>query len=180
MRQRKYGRIVFTSSATGMYGNKLQASYGAAKAGITGLMNVLALEGEEYGILCNALMPNALGRMADQMVKDMGSRGTQDAKATMSAVQNSMAPEFNTALGVYLASEACLSTHAIYSSCVGRIARVFVGVTTGWQGSREQPATAEDIATHFQEITDMSHGFHTPSFPLNEIELVLTQKPALA
>jgi NAD(P)-dependent dehydrogenase (short-subunit alcohol dehydrogenase family) len=180
MKERKYGRVVFTSSATGMYGNKLQAGYGAAKAGITGLMNVLALEGEAYGILCNALMPNALGRMADQMVKDMGPQGIQDASATMSVVQNSMAPEFNTALGVYLASEACTSTHAIYSSCVGRIARVFVGVTRGWQGSREQPATAEDIAAHFGEITDLSHGFHTPTYPRNEIELVLTQKRALA
>jgi NAD(P)-dependent dehydrogenase (short-subunit alcohol dehydrogenase family) len=180
MKERNYGRVVFTSSSTGMYGNKLQASYGAAKAAIFGLMNVLALEGEAGGILCNALMPNALGRMGDQMVKDMGAEGIQDAKTTMSAVQNSMAPEFNTALGVYLASEACTSTHSIYSSCVGRIARVFVGVTTGWQGSREQPATVEDISAHFDEITDLSRGFHTPTHPRNEIELVLTQKRALA
>jgi len=179
MKERQYGRVVFTTSGTGMYGNKLQAGYGAAKAGVTGLMNVLALEGEDHGILCNALMPNAVGRMSEQMVRDMGGQATQEAMAMMSAVGNSMAPQFNTALGVYLASAACTSTHAIYSSCVGRIARVFVGVTPGWQGSREHPATAEDIAAHFEEIRDLSHGFQVPTYPRNEIELVLTQKRAL-
>jgi NAD(P)-dependent dehydrogenase (short-subunit alcohol dehydrogenase family) len=180
MKARKYGRIVFTTSGTGMYGNKLQTGYAAAKAGITGLMNVAALEGEDHGILCNALMPNALGRMADQMMKDMGQQTTQEATATMGAVGNSMAPEFNTALGVYLSSETCASTHYIYSSCVGRIARVFVGVTPGWQGSRERPTTAEDIAAHFGEITDLSHGFRIPTYPRDEIELVLKHKRALA
>jgi hypothetical protein len=125
-------------------------------------------------------MPNALGRMAEQMIKDMGPGATEEASAMMGAVSNSMAPEFNTALGVYLSSEACASTHCLYSSCVGRIARVFVGVTPGWQGSRERPATAEDIAAHFGEITDLSHGFQTPTYPRDEIELVLKQKRALA
>jgi NAD(P)-dependent dehydrogenase (short-subunit alcohol dehydrogenase family) len=180
MKARKYGRVVFTTSGSGLYGNRLQAGYAAAKAGITGLMNVLALEGEDHGILCNALMPNAVGRMAEQMVKDMGQQATEQARAMMGAVGNSMAPEFNTALGVYLSSEACSSTHAIYSACVGRIARVFVGVTRGWQGSREDPATAEDIGAHFEEITDLSHGFQLPTHPRHEIELVLKQKPARA
>lgn len=175
MKERRYGRVVFTSSATGMYGNKLQTGYAAGKAGITGLMNVLSLEGEEFGILCNAVLPNALGRMADQMLKDMGSAGASAAQATMSAVHNSMAPESNTALGVFLASEACTSTHAIYSSCLGRMARVFVGVTPGWQGSREKPSTVEDIAEHFTDIADLSRGFHTPTYPRNEMELVLKQ-----
>jgi NAD(P)-dependent dehydrogenase (short-subunit alcohol dehydrogenase family) len=178
MQARKYGRVVFTSSSAGMYGNKLQAGYGAAKAGIAGLMNVLALEGEEHGILCNALMPNALGRMADQMLRDMGQQAMQAANTMMAAVGNSMEPAFNTALGVYLASETCASTHAIYSSCVGRFARVFVGVTKGWQGSREHAATAEDIAAHFGEITDLSHGYQMPSDPRNEIERVLKQSKA--
>lgn len=179
MKARRYGRIVFTTSGTGMYGNKLQTGYAAAKAGITGLMNVLALEGQDHGILCNALTPNAVGRMGQQMVRDMGPQATEPAAAMMAAVGNAMAPEFNTALGVYLSSEACSSTHCIYSACVGRIARVFVGVTPGWQGSREHPATAEDIAAHLKEITDLSHGFQMPTHPRNEIELVLQQKRAL-
>ena len=63
MRARGYGRIVFTTSASGIYGNFGQANYGAAKAGLVGLMNVLHLEGERHGIRVNALAPSAATRM---------------------------------------------------------------------------------------------------------------------
>jgi NAD(P)-dependent dehydrogenase (short-subunit alcohol dehydrogenase family) len=176
MKAQKYGRVVFTSSSSGMFGNKLQAGYGAAKAAITGLMNVLALEGEEYGILCNAIMPNAIGRMSERMLLDMG--GQKGQVVTLApGVSRSFEPAFNTGMGVFLASEACASTHSIYSCCLGRIARVFVGVAPGWQGSRERAATAEEIAAHMEQIRDLSHGFQTPTSPRDENQLVLTQSP---
>jgi NAD(P)-dependent dehydrogenase (short-subunit alcohol dehydrogenase family) len=59
MRDRGYGRIVFTSSASGIYGNFGQANYGAAKAAMIGLMNVLHLEGAKYDIRVNVLAPTA-------------------------------------------------------------------------------------------------------------------------
>src|ERR1700685_3978292 len=59
MRERNYGRIVLTSSASGIYGNFGQANYGAAKAGMIGLMNVLHLEGAKYDIRVNVLAPTA-------------------------------------------------------------------------------------------------------------------------
>src|SRR5271168_34763 len=59
MRDRGYGRIVFTSSASGVYGNFGQANYGAAKAAMIGLMNVLHLEGAKYDIRVNTLVPSA-------------------------------------------------------------------------------------------------------------------------
>ena len=59
MRDRGYGRIVFTSSASGIYGNFGQANYGAAKAAMVGLMNVLHLEGAKYDIRVNVLAPTA-------------------------------------------------------------------------------------------------------------------------
>lgn len=65
MRARNYGRILFTSSASGLYGNFGQANYGAAKAGMIGLMNVLHLEGEKHDIRVNALAPMALTAMTD-------------------------------------------------------------------------------------------------------------------
>ncbi|MGI3900618.1 MAG: SDR family NAD(P)-dependent oxidoreductase [Janthinobacterium lividum] len=65
MRERNYGRIVFTSSSSGLYGNFGQANYGAAKAAMIGLMNVLHLEGEKYGIRVNALAPMASTAMTD-------------------------------------------------------------------------------------------------------------------
>ncbi len=65
MRERNYGRIVFTSSSSGLYGNFGQANYGAAKAALIGLMNVLHLEGEKHDIRVNALAPMALTGMTD-------------------------------------------------------------------------------------------------------------------
>lgn len=178
MKERGYGRIVFTSSSSGMFGIELQTGYGAAKAGIFGLMNVAATEGAPHGILCNAIMPNAQSRMADQMLKDSGGDMGSDTDAMMALVGNSFDPAYNAPLAVWLASEDCASTQAIYSQCLGRVARVFVGVTPGWQAQRQTPPSVEDIAAHWGEITDASQGYVTPSSPQEELGLVLAQGSA--
>lgn len=174
MQARKYGRIVFTSSASGMLGNPMQSSYGMAKAGITGLMNVLSQEGRPHGILCNAIMPNALTRMGEKHAEKMKPGDLEKMAPIVGAIGKSMDPSFNTALVVYLASEACTSTHSIYSHVGGRIARVVVAVTEGWQGSREYPANAEDIAAHFEQIRDTSRGIHVPDDLNHEFRMVVT------
>jgi len=180
-RSQRYGRIVFTASSAGLFGNALQAAYGSAKAGIAGLMNVAAIEGEPYGILCNAIMPNATGRMAEQMMKDWGPQQREQGNAMMTgAVGHSMDPAFNAPLAAYLASEACTSTHALYSQCLGRVARVCIGVVPGWQAQRLAPPSVEDIAEHWAEICDTSRGFATPPSPRDELGLVLRQGPAPA
>jgi NAD(P)-dependent dehydrogenase (short-subunit alcohol dehydrogenase family) len=168
MKAQRYGRVVFTSSAAGMLGNPTQSAYGAAKAGVAGLMNALAQEGEAHGILCNALTPNAMSRMGYTLPQEVAELGLPYIQAFPQA----MDPAFTTGIVVYLASEACTSTHAIYSSLGGRIARVFVGVTHGWQGSREQPASAEDIATHIAEIRDPGRGFNIPRSLMDEYRIV--------
>ncbi len=174
MKQQGYGRVVFTSSSAGLFGHEMQGCYGAAKAGIVGLMNALAMEGEPYGILCNAIMPNAMSRMAEKAAESMSSDAMANAAAFLSKIGNAMDPSFNTGLAVFLASENCKFTHSIYSSCLGRIARVFVGVTQGWQGSREVPATAEDIAANIDQIRDHARGTHMPMSPKDEIGIVLS------
>jgi len=68
MRERGYGRVVFTSSASGIYGNFGQANYGAAKAAMIGLMNVLHLEGAKYGIRVNTLAPTAATAMTEGLL----------------------------------------------------------------------------------------------------------------
>lgn len=67
MREQKYGRIVMTTSSSGLYGNFGQTNYGAAKMGVVGLMNTLKLEGEKYGIRVNSLAPTAATRMTKEL-----------------------------------------------------------------------------------------------------------------
>ena len=69
-RNRQYGRIVFTTSASGLYGNFGQSNYGAAKAAMVGLMNVLAQEGAKYGIRANTLAPTAATRMTEGLLPE--------------------------------------------------------------------------------------------------------------
>jgi len=70
MREQEYGRIVMTTSASGLYGNFGQASYGAAKMAVVGLMNTLVLEGHKYGIHINSLAPSAYTRMTADIFSD--------------------------------------------------------------------------------------------------------------
>jgi len=65
MREQKYGRVLFTSSSTGLYGNFGQSNYGAAKMAMVGLMNTLHLEGDKYNIRVNCLAPAAGTAMTD-------------------------------------------------------------------------------------------------------------------
>lgn len=67
MREQNYGRIVFTTSSSGLYGNFGQANYGAAKMGLVGLMQTLAIEGERYDIRVNSLAPSAATGMTDKL-----------------------------------------------------------------------------------------------------------------
>jgi hypothetical protein len=70
MREQNYGRIVFTSSSTGLYGNFGQANYGAAKMAMVGLMNTLHLEGAKYNITVNCLAPAAGTAMTEGLFPD--------------------------------------------------------------------------------------------------------------
>ena len=70
MRQQRYGRVVMTTSSSGLYGNFGQANYGAAKMALVGLMQTLALEGERYGIRVNCLAPTAATPMTKGVLTD--------------------------------------------------------------------------------------------------------------
>ena len=74
MREQSYGRIVSTSSAAGIFGNFGQANYGAAKMGLVGLTNVLAIEGAKYNIKANAIAPLALTRMTEDIMGALGDK----------------------------------------------------------------------------------------------------------
>jgi NAD(P)-dependent dehydrogenase (short-subunit alcohol dehydrogenase family) len=155
MRENSYGRFVFTSSASGLFGNFGQANYGAAKAGVVGLSNVLAIEGEKYGIKSNAIAPIARTRMTEELLGPLAEM---------------VLPEQVTPIVVYLCSESNQFTHEIFTVGGGRYGRVFIGTNQGWYAGTGQVPTVEEVVDHLDEIRDISE----PVVPLsNNDEIML-------
>ncbi|MGV0581000.1 SDR family NAD(P)-dependent oxidoreductase [Mycolicibacterium elephantis] len=146
MKAQGYGRFVFIASSAGMFGQHLEAHYAAAKAGIVGLSNVVALEGEPHGIRANTVLPFGLSRMVTETLGD--SRALTE-NGFFAAIR----PELVAPIVVFLASRACDFSHQNFSACAGRFARVFVGLSEGWLAPRDSDPTAEDIAAHIAEVT---------------------------
>jgi NAD(P)-dependent dehydrogenase (short-subunit alcohol dehydrogenase family) len=141
MRDYGYGRFVFTSSASGLFGNFGQANYGAAKAGLVGLSNVLAIEGEKYNIRSNAIAPIAKTRMTEDL---------------LGPFVEMVAPDQVTPLVVYLCSEANEYTHEIFTVGGGRYGRVFIGTNKGWFAGTDEVPSVETVAEHMDQIRDIS------------------------
>lgn len=151
MQKQGYGRLLFVSSGVGMFGLPYHANYGAAKGGMAGLSNVLAIEGARHGILSNALLPIGLSRGWANMGAEFEALPvTHD----LSPLMDWLGPEFVAPLVLYLVSDRSTVTHGLYSAVAGRFARVFTGVTHGWYGPRKQPASPEEIAEHWDEVED--------------------------
>ncbi|MCV7223122.1 SDR family NAD(P)-dependent oxidoreductase [Mycolicibacterium elephantis] len=146
MKAQGYGRFVFIASSAAMFGQHLEAHYAAAKAGIVGLSNVIALEGEPHGIRANTVLPFGLSRMVTETLGD--SRALTE-NGFFAAIR----PELVAPIVVFLASRACDFSHQNFSACAGRFARVFVGLSEGWLAPRDSDPTAEDIAAHIAEVT---------------------------
>ena len=166
-----YGRLVFTSSSTGVFGRINGANYASAKAGIVGLCNVLALEGEELGILANAVMPVATTRLGGAPDITDDSDEAKAKRAEAEATRPRAQPEWVAPMVAYLASEACTTTHRYYSAAAGRYARIFVGVSTGWYAPDGHPPSAQDIAEEIKAIEDLTE-YDLPSSVFHEIELI--------
>jgi NAD(P)-dependent dehydrogenase (short-subunit alcohol dehydrogenase family) len=139
MKERGYGRIVFTTSSSGLYGKFGQTNYAAAKMGIVGFMNTLRLEAKKYGVKVNCVAPTAATRMTDGLWPP--------------EVLRAVAPEHVVPAVVYLCSEDGPNGHVLEAggSYFARVAIVEArGVFLGPQ------ATAEDVAARYGEISDLS------------------------
>ena len=141
MKEAGYGRFVFTASNAGILGNFGQANYGAAKMGLVGLSNVLAIEGMKYGIRSNVIAPVARTRMTEDLLGPLADR--VDPAQVMPMV-------------VYLCSEANEFTHEIFSAGGGRFARFFIGVNHGWFAGKGEVPSVEDLADHLEDVRDIS------------------------
>jgi len=140
MRERNYGRIVLTTSSSGLFGNFGQANYAAAKAGMVGLMNVLAEEGRKTNIKVNTISPTAATRMTEGLI------GPE--------ILALMKPESITPAVLYLVSEDA-PTRTIMGAGAGSFAVIKVVETEGLNLPQDQ-WTPDAIAANFAKIGDMS------------------------
>jgi NAD(P)-dependent dehydrogenase (short-subunit alcohol dehydrogenase family) len=136
LKEQGYGRIVNTTSGSGMYGSFGQTNYAAAKAGITGFTRTLALEGRKYNIGANVIAPIAASRMTDDIMPP--------------ALLELLQPSNVSPLVTYLASEACSSTGEIFSVGGGYMARI--AIVEGEGVAFDHTPTPEDVAERFAQI----------------------------
>lgn len=143
----RYGRIVLTSSIGGLYGERTIANYCAAKAGLIGLANVLALEGASEGVTCNIILPGAVTRMAQG--RDVSNYPP-------------MSPDLVAPVVGWLAHESCPSNGEMLISMAGRIAKAFVAETAGVY----RPAwTIEQVADQMEAVGNKSEPVVFPVVP---------------
>ncbi|MFZ0665935.1 MAG: SDR family NAD(P)-dependent oxidoreductase [Acidimicrobiales bacterium] len=147
-----YGRFVFTSSASGVFGRQMGVAYASAKCAVIGLMNVVALEGAEVGVLANAVLPVAQTDIAARapVSPDGGGAGW------VGDLSNNprYTPVFVAPLVAYLASPLCQSTHGIYSAVGGRYAQVHFALSSGWRsGDGSVPPSPTELGRHWDEIS---------------------------
>jgi NAD(P)-dependent dehydrogenase (short-subunit alcohol dehydrogenase family) len=146
MKSQGYGRFVFIISSAGLFGQPLEVHYAAAKAGLLGLTNVIAIEGAQYGILANTVLPFGFTRMVTGTVAD-------PTYLEESAFLRAIHPELVVPIVVFLASRSCEVSHHNYSACAGRFARVFIGLGEGWLPEPDSKPTADDVAAHLTDVS---------------------------
>ena len=139
MKEQNYGRIVVTTSSSGLYGNFGQSNYGAGKMGVVGMMNTLELEGAKYNIHVNALAPVAWTRMTEDLMPP-------EAEALLT-------PESVTPAVVFMSSDQAPSGQIICAGA-GVFAAAQVVETPGKLLGLD--AAAEDVAANWEEISDLT------------------------
>ncbi|KAA1194159.1 SDR family NAD(P)-dependent oxidoreductase [Pseudohalioglobus sediminis] len=137
MREQSYGRIVVTTSSSGLYGNFGQTNYGSAKLGVIGLMNTLVQEGAKYNIRVNALAPTAGTRMTEGLIPE-------EAFALLT-------PETVTPAVLYMVSEDAPNKTIICAGAGAYAVAKIVETDGAWLPPEEQ--TPEGIAAHWDAIS---------------------------
>ena len=153
MRQQNFGRIVMTTSSSGLYGNFGQANYSAAKMALVGLMQTLAIEGEKYGIRVNCLAPSAATQMTKDILPEASLRLLDPALVSpaLLALVRDDAP-----------------TRAIVCAGAGRFARAYVTLSQGVQLGGGDDA-GERAISQWQQISDRS-GDVVPAYGFLQVE----------
>ena len=146
LREQNYGRLIFTASTSGIYGNFGQANYGMAKLGLYGLTRTLALEGRKNNILVNASAPTGATRMTEGLLPPQ--------------VFEQLKPELVSPLVVYLGSEACQETSGLFEVGGGWIGKVRWERSLGAGFDPRTGFSPDDVAAHWAQICDFEGAAH--------------------
>lgn len=141
MQRNRYGRIILTSSGSGLVGFAEQAAYGAAKTGMVGLMNCISREYGDDGIFTNTIVPTAATRMSHGLL--------------WPRMEKFLQPELVAPAVLYLASERCSTNSAMFAVAGGHVAKLEVHKAPGVQFDPTQPVTPEMVAERFDTVCDM-------------------------
>uniref|UniRef100_A0A8C5H2L7 Hydroxysteroid (17-beta) dehydrogenase 4 n=1 Tax=Gouania willdenowi TaxID=441366 RepID=A0A8C5H2L7_GOUWI len=143
MKNQKFGRIIMTTSAAGIYGNFGQANYSAAKLGMLGLANTLAIEGRKYNIYCNTIAPVAGSRLTETVMPP-------DLVA-------SLKPEYVAPLVLWLCHEQCQENGGLFEVGAGWIGKLRWERTHGHTvRQKNKPMTPEAVRDHWDKICDFN------------------------
>lgn len=139
-REQSFGRVVVATSTSGLFGNFGQANYGAAKLGLVGLINTLAIEGAKYNIKTNALAPVAATRMTEDILPP--------------EVLAKLKPEYVAPVVGYLCTEEVADTGSVFIVGGGRVQRTALFENPG--ANFENPPSVDEVAAQWETITDLS------------------------
>lgn len=146
LREQNYGRIIFTSSTSGIYGNFGQANYGMAKLGLYGLTRTLAIEGRKNNILVNAIAPTGGTRMTEGLIP--------------ASVFDLLKPELVSPLVVFLGSEQCPDSGGLYEVGGGWMGKVRWERSLGAGFDPHAGFSPQDVAAQWASINDFSNAVH--------------------
>ncbi len=146
MRNKGYGRIIFTASAAGIYGNFGQANYSAVKLGLVGLAQTLALEGRKKGVNANAIAPIAGSRMTETVLPP--------------ELIAALKPEFVTPLVAYLCHDSCEETGGTFEVGGGFMGKLRWERAEGALFRLARPITPEGVKSSWNEITSFEKTTH--------------------
>ncbi|MFL5357382.1 SDR family NAD(P)-dependent oxidoreductase [Archangium sp.] len=146
LRDQNYGRILFTASAAGIYGNFGQANYSMAKLGLVGFANTLAIEGRKKNVLANAIAPIAGSRMTETVLPK--------------EVVDALKPEYVSPLVTWLCHEDCQETGSLFEVGGGFMAKLRWERTRGKVFKLGRPITPEAVQKSWDAITDFTEATH--------------------
>lgn len=143
LRENNYGRVIFTSSGAGLWGNFGQTNYSAAKMAVVGMMLAMKLEMAKHNCNVNVISPLAASRL-------LGTVMTDEQMETLN-------PDFVAAMVVYLCSEHCTENGGIFLAGGGNFAKAQMVANDGITIEKREDISVENIAKSIYEITDMSN-----------------------